>query len=137
MARIYARGGELVRYPSPEGIDTAGPLQPSQFDEYLELDATTNVAVLTAIAQDHNGHRLQGGVITRNGQPVSINPPSLATMERQQVAALARVLRDFNALDPATLTTAQKLAEIWKAIAANNRLSLVLARLALDEAREV
>lgn len=127
MARLYANeAGELIRVLADSLQEQQWGAPPAWADS-LEFDPGTNPNVLPAIAADHNGHRLTGGVLYRDGVAVTINPPSLSTTERAQAVALAKGLKQFNAL--ASPTNAQRDA----AIKANNRLTLIIGRVLLRE----
>jgi uncharacterized heparinase superfamily protein len=104
--------------------------------ETLEIDPETNGALVQGVKLYPDAFTLSGGVLTRGGQAVVVNSPSAAYTERQQALVLVQTLKTFNGLDLATLTTAQKFMELWKAQKANNRLTLILGRLLLRELGE-
>jgi hypothetical protein len=132
--RLYANvAGEIIRFLQTEEEEDRYPDPPEGTAGFLEFDPESNHALAAALSESTDVWRLLGGVLYRDGQPVVINPDSTTTTERRQALALVQALKTFNGLDPATLTAAQRTAELWKAQKANNRLTLILGRLLLKE----
>lgn len=76
--RVYAdAAGRLVRVcRTAEEAAHYGP--PAGYAESLEIDPETNPHILRHLDVDWNDVRLQGGVLTFKGQPVTVHPPSFA-----------------------------------------------------------
>ncbi|MHB1131648.1 MAG: hypothetical protein ACYC4L_04600 [Chloroflexota bacterium] len=125
--KIEARGDGLIVNLTTEQGERAMLPEPDEPSQALEFDETSNAALAAALVARPVAYRLQTGALYREGQAVGINPPATAYSERRQALTLAQGLKQYNAL--ANPTNAQSVA----AIRANNRLTLVLARLLLRE----
>jgi hypothetical protein len=138
MAKIYADGaGELIRFLQSDDEEAQWGAPPA-FAEMLEFDGESNPAVLHGINADWNSHRLQGGVLMRNGLPVTIVPDSALIAERKRLAAIRQDLAAYitdASLDAylanASPSQAQNLMTI-KATARSLRLLIRLIVLLMD-----
>jgi hypothetical protein len=128
--KIYANAaGQIVGWwehvpPEPNYVGVA---------ETLEFDPETNEAPALGLKTSSSLFALAGGTLYREGQAVTVNPPSTAYTERQQALALVQTLKTFNGLNWAGLTTAQKSEALRQNGVASNRLMLILGRLLLRE----
>ncbi len=124
MARIEADAqGRILRFLADHSEEAfcLGPHPGAT--EQISFDEASNQTIVRSIMVSTEPWRLVSGTLYQDGKPVEIRPPSLETTERPQALALARGLKAYN--DLANLTNAQTVA----AIRANNRLTLILARL--------
>jgi hypothetical protein len=130
---IYADSeGRLLLVAFSEADEAEVTAPPPGTAQTLALDAQTNPQIVAALSGELPGLvwadvRLSGGMLYHKEQPVPVNSPGAAWSERRAALELARGLKQFNAL--ASPTQAQAVA----AIKANNRLTLIMARLLLRE----
>lgn len=60
----------------------------------VTFDETTNPALVTGLGTKWEIYTAPAGVLTYSGQPVSVNPPSVATTQAQQVQSQAQQVID-------------------------------------------
>lgn len=96
--RIYADGaGHLLRV-CRTAEEEAHYGVPETYAESLEIDPDTNPHIIRHVDVDWNDVRLSGGVLTYNGQPVTVNAPGPAWRAAQEQAdARARILAAIDA----------------------------------------
>lgn len=83
MARFEAdQNGAVISLTTL--LPGAAPLPPPREHE-LDVDEATNAAVIAAFDTDSRSFRLSGGVLTRGGAPVAINPPAPAPSPAEPV----------------------------------------------------
>ena len=92
--KLYAENTELVRLLKTDE-DEAAFGEPSQFDDLLEFDGETNPDAVHGLDTDWNAHTLSGGVLRRDGQPVTINAPGESYLARKQAAKVQEALHDL------------------------------------------
>lgn len=91
MSKLYALNGELVRLNRLDEDEVVFG-SPDAFDDVLEFDHETNQNVIDGLNgqlpnvlwQDHT---LSGGILRRNGIPVTINPSGTAYLDKQVAQA--------------------------------------------------
>jgi len=84
MAKIWGYASEIVRFVHNENEEwDFGP--PSQFDDELEFDEEVNQDAINGLDTDWNAHSLSGGILRRDGQPVTINSPGRHFLDRATV----------------------------------------------------
>lgn len=132
--KIYANQlGEIVRVlQSDKEQGMFG--EPPAYTEMLDLDLETNPRILSILNDGAEGGqgalRLSGGKLYQGGVEIVPNADGPRYADRKAVLTLVQGLRAYNALS--SPTNAQSVA----AIKANNRLTLVMARLLLREIRD-
>lgn len=103
MATLYAAAdGTLLALDIPG----AGPpiVAPPGTTQSLAFDEATNQAVVTALQTDSwSRFRLNGGILTRDGQPAPINPDGAVAKDAKQLAAIKALLDADTALSAAQL----------------------------------
>lgn len=106
-----AQEGNIVRalFSAVEAAQHPDP--PPGAATTLAFDAESNPALVADLQRSTDAYRLQSGTLTKGGQPVTINPPPAATVER---SAAESDLRDQYA------TAVQRLDAIIAGGFANN-----------------
>ena len=88
MAKIYGRLGQIVRLLKTKAeLEQYG--EPADFDDVIEFDGVTNADVINGLDTDWNSHTIDSGVLLRNNNPVTINPPGEEWIEEEK-AVLGR-----------------------------------------------
>jgi hypothetical protein len=87
MAKIYHDNGIVL------GTSLRVPFALSS--EHIQLDAHTNESALASVTSDPTAYLVVDGVLTRDGQPVAINPPceDCATLDALDSATTVAQLR--------------------------------------------
>jgi hypothetical protein len=102
--RIYADGaGHLLRV-CRTAEEEAHYGVPETYAESLEIDPDTNPHIIRHVDVDWNDVRLSGGVLTYNGQPVTVNAPGAAGQARAEaedarcrlLAAIGGAMADYD-----------------------------------------
>ena len=84
MARMWGLSEAIIRLTrTDEELEFFGA--PEEFDDTLEFDVETNEEMLSALDSDWNAHTLSGGILRRNGIPITINPPGQHFLDRATV----------------------------------------------------
>ena len=73
MAKLYGKNGELIRLLQTDEEELHFG-DPSAFDDLIEFDPETNQDMIAGLNTDWNSHKIVGGALHRNNQPVTINP---------------------------------------------------------------
>ena len=111
MAKIYAdTAGAIIRFLASEEEERAWPNPPAGTVYTVDFDEDTNGAVVDALTRFFDEHDCVGGVLHRNGQVVTIAPPSAEYTDRQQLATYWTNLAAYLALN--NPTNAQSVAAI-------------------------
>lgn len=115
MAKLYADStGAILRLVK---TDTEEATPPAGTVTTIDVDADTNAVLLHGLDTDWNSHKVIGGVLTRNGQPVTVNPPSDEHTERDAVAALdAQLTAYLNLPAPTAAQTAAIVKLLVRAV---------------------
>jgi hypothetical protein len=82
MAKLWHQDGEIVRLLLNE-LEEAQFGPPNEFDGVFEFDPDTNQDVLQGINQDWNAHKVVGGMLTKNGNPILFNSPGEKWIARE------------------------------------------------------
>jgi hypothetical protein len=91
------------------------PLSVSLAAETLDFDDETNTGTATAIETEPGRFRLSGGVLTRDGASVTINPPGRFIQDREQIEqALGQLVTFLESLDAGQNLTAAQVQQAIK-----------------------
>jgi hypothetical protein len=94
MAVLYGLDTVIIRFlQTVEEEEQIGA--PDEWDDSLDFDLETNEPVREALFADWNAHTLSGGVLRRDGQPVTINAPGESYLARKQGEKVKEALRDL------------------------------------------
>ena len=108
MATMYAKAsGEIIRFLRNAEQEQERPAPPPGTADTLAFDSATNREIVLAYDRDCDSLRLSGGVLRRNGVPMTVNPPGRAYQDRQRLPDILAqlggpvplVLADRQALD--------------------------------------
>jgi hypothetical protein len=111
MAKIYGDAdGNIIRLLQTDDEEKIFGAPATAYTAVVELDADTNADVIKALLTDWNSHSMPGGVLTRNGQAVTIAADNTIVTDRRAMATLRSGLVDYYKL--ASPTNAQNVAAI-------------------------
>jgi hypothetical protein len=143
MATIRAAAdGTLLQVLDSPDLEARYPDAPAGTTQTVQLDEDTNAAVLAGLRTDWNAHRVVGGVLQRDGQPVALAANGAGALGRAQLiqlrseieqytARLAEIRTQMDQVEAATISTlAQGSTAIKTTAAAVDDLALGMTRLA-------
>jgi hypothetical protein len=111
MATLYADGvGAILTFLATELDEQMHPETPPGTTYTVAFDEEANSAVVQAITEHFAEHDCAGGVLHRNGQAVTIAPPSAEYTDLQQLQTYWNNLAAYLALN--NPTNAQSVAAI-------------------------
>lgn len=97
LAGFRATAEEEALFPIPDGMTV------------VEADNDSNTALLTDLRRSTDAYALAAGVLTKNGVPVTINPPTQGTLDRNDLPALLTKLEADTSLSAAELRKALRI----------------------------
>lgn len=108
MAKIYHDGTNLLGLRKNDSEESLYPV-PNGVTE-IEFDESQNESLIQGLDEDWNAHSISGGVLQRDGSPVTINPESedyaaQRAIRRQAGTAITQLQQIIDNAD--TATTAQ------------------------------
>jgi hypothetical protein len=111
QATIYATAtGALLRFLWSDEQHAEHPDPPPGTAQTVTFDTETNPAVVAGINTDWNSHRVVGGVLERNGQPVTLAPEGEATADAREMGLVIDAIRTYLAASGNQRTDAQRMA---------------------------
>lgn len=111
MATLYANAtGEILRFLATEELERRYPDPPEGTAFTLAFDESTNDVLCADLGQSTDPYTMPGGVLRRDGQAVTIAPPSDEYTDQQQLLNYWQNLQQYLALN--SPTNAQSVAAI-------------------------
>ena len=99
MAALYAAAdGTLARALLSAQEEALWPDPPPGAVGSLTFDPDSNPALVADLRRSTDAYRLQNGTLTKNGQPVTINPPGRGQQDRLALSAIIAKLDADQAL---------------------------------------
>ena len=111
MATVYAdAAGEILRFLESEAMERQYPDPPPGTAFTVAFDEDTNEALCADMGTSTDPYDAPGGVLRRNGQAVTIAPPSAEYTDHQQLMTYWQNLQAYLGLN--NPTNAQSVAAI-------------------------
>ena len=118
--KLYAdSAGKLLALRRSDQLSSENP--PVGTAETLDFDGSRNAHLVAGLDLDWEGHRLVGGVLTRDGKPLLIVPSSTIHANRAELAAIRQQLATFVSTPNGQLTA----ADVINALKAQIRLDQI------------
>ena len=126
MAKIYGLGDQIICVIANDADENLMGI-PELYDYLLVFDADTNSVMLHNINIDWNGHSIIGGILTYNGNPITVSPPGENYQDHEYLRTWWQQLNTaFDNIDTALLLTEQ--AEfLWPTLTAKQKQDWLVA----------
>lgn len=110
-ATVYAdANGALLRFLWSEEQHAEYPDPPPGTASTVTFDADTNPDVMGGLNTDWNAHRVVGGALQRDGQPVALAAEGEATQDAREMSTVIADIRAYLAATGNQRTDAQRMA---------------------------
>lgn len=123
MAKIFGNAtGTILRFLATAQQEAEWPTPPTGTTVTISFDESTNATVVQNLNSNWAQHDCVGGVLRRNGTPVTIAPGTNQWADAAQLATYLANIDTFIALASPTL------AQTWAQVKVNSRLLRLIVR---------